>query len=84
MNTLTLDTFQYNTKLRHIDLSDNGFTSLPNNVFNGLNALAEVTLYNIAWECSCDNLWFVSYANANNVTLLGDLVCANANGQYHY
>jgi len=25
-----------------------------------------------------------TYANANNVTLLGDLVCANANGQYHY
>ena len=83
VTSLTSDIFQYNTKLRYIDVSDNQFTSIPIGLFNGLDSLSDVHMYNIDWQCSCDNMWFVEHAVNNNITLFGEYMCADQPGICH-
>ena len=78
--TLSGDTFLYNAKIRHIDVSDNTFTEIPSNLLEGLDALADFHVDNIAWTCTCANVWFVPHVLENNVTIHGDLRCSS--GRY--
>ncbi|XP_052820233.1 uncharacterized protein LOC128246066 [Mya arenaria] len=80
VSAISADTFRYNTKLTMIDISDNTFTSLPSSVFDGLDLLSDVKVYNIDWECTCDNLAWLAYTYAENITLFGDFACANVEG----
>ncbi|XP_052820242.1 uncharacterized protein LOC128246074 [Mya arenaria] len=73
--TMTADAFKYSARLKRIDISDNTFTSIPSGMFEGLDMLSEVTMNNIAWTCTCDDAWFVEYAETNNITIRSDLVC---------
>ena len=82
LNTISADTFRYTTKVRYIDLSDNQFTSLPSGLFDGLDSLAEVHLYNIDWFCSCGDLWWYEYAKDNNITIFGDQMCETPSGRF--
>jgi len=41
----------------------------------GLDSISEATMYNIGWDCTCENAWIVEYAMTNNITLVGDLMC---------
>ena len=81
MDTIGADVFTYNSKLRYIDISDNTFASIPSGIFGGLDSLSDVRIYNIDWECSCTNAWFVEYVITNNITLFGDLMCSNIAGK---
>lgn len=81
ISSLTTDIFTFNTKLKMIDISDNEFTSIPNGLFDNLNSLSQIRTENIPWKCTCENLWFVTYITENNITLIGDNMCNNANGK---
>ncbi|XP_045161800.2 leucine-rich repeat transmembrane protein FLRT3-like [Mercenaria mercenaria] len=80
LDTVSADVFTFNTKLTHIDLSDNTMTSIPSGLFDNLNSLSEVAMYNIEWTCSCDNTWFVEYTTTNNISMFGDYMCSNIAG----
>ncbi|KAL4220899.1 Leucine-rich repeat transmembrane protein flrt1 [Mactra antiquata] len=80
IETLTSDTFLYTSKIRYIDVSDNSFTVLPSGMFDNLNSLSEVKVYNIEWSCSCTDNWFVDYATTNNINMYGDFMCSNVEG----
>ncbi|XP_033724856.1 leucine-rich repeat transmembrane protein FLRT3-like [Pecten maximus] len=75
--TLQSDMFQVTTKVMSLTFTNNPLTSLPQNLFNSMLGLVSVEADGIAWECSCTNLWFLDYAETNNVTLRGDYVCAS-------
>ncbi|XP_052820034.1 uncharacterized protein LOC128245853 [Mya arenaria] len=81
ISSLTTDTFAYNLQLTSIDLSDNTFTELPGEIFKGLDKLAEVTLFNIDWYCSCDQLVWLEDALDDNITIHGDLMCVDQTEQ---
>lgn len=76
IGSVTADLFRYNTKLVHIDISDNTFTGVPSGLWNGLDSLAEFHTYDINWDCTCENIWFVGTAYTTNVTLFGDNICS--------
>ncbi|XP_052227840.1 uncharacterized protein LOC127842395 [Dreissena polymorpha] len=80
INSITADTFRYNYLLTSIDVSNNPMTSLPAAIFRGLNMLSEVTLYDIDWTCTCEDLTWLDDVIDTNVTLRGDLMCSNDPG----
>ncbi|XP_060573711.1 leucine-rich repeat transmembrane protein FLRT3-like isoform X2 [Ruditapes philippinarum] len=80
LETISADVFTFNSKLTHIDLSDNTFVSIPSGIFDNLNSLSGVDIYNIQWTCSCDNTWFVDYSAKNNISMSGDYMCSNVAG----
>ncbi|XP_069107229.1 leucine-rich repeat-containing protein 70-like [Argopecten irradians] len=75
--TLQSDMFQVTTEVMSLTLSNNPFTTFPEDLFNSMLGLISVEAEGIDWECSCTNLWFLDYAEANNITLRGDYVCAS-------
>lgn len=77
ITSLSSDVFEYNTKIRYIDVSDNDFTTIPNGLFDNLDSLTEFRAENIEWDCSCSNTWFVPHSVSNNITFVGAFICSN-------
>lgn len=51
--------------------------------FQNLDGLSDLSVYNIAWSCSCERLaWMVDVLD-KNITLKGDLMCANEQGRFN-
>lgn len=72
-----VDMFSALKKVKRITLNHNSFTKIQENVFSGLDALSHVEFHGISWYCTCGYLWFIDYAESNNITLSGDLVCTD-------
>lgn len=77
MTSVRQDTFSKNTKLTNLSLSYNEFNSIPSGLFSGATSLEYVRLDGMSWACSCSELWFITYAQDNNITLDGDIVCTS-------
>ncbi|XP_076472243.1 uncharacterized protein LOC143301740 [Babylonia areolata] len=73
--TIDLDLFSAATKVTKITLDHNTFTSLPDNLFTGLTALGQVSLSGVPWECTCNNLWFLSHFQDNSIQLVSPSTC---------
>ena len=80
LSQVSADSLKYSPSLKHVDISDNLFTSIPSGLFNGLSGLSEVRVFNIEWNCDCSSLWWVEYTLDNNITMMGDFVCSNVAG----
>ena len=48
---------------------------IPSGLFDGLGSLTEVRLYDTTVDCTCDDLWFVTYTKNNYISLYGDVLC---------
>lgn len=77
---LTSDLFKYNPHIRLLDLSDNLFSKIPAGCFDHQHGISELTLYNIEWECTCDNLWWIQHIVSGNITAHSDMMCNNQQG----
>uniref|UniRef100_A0A8D8Q459 Carboxypeptidase N subunit 2 n=1 Tax=Cacopsylla melanoneura TaxID=428564 RepID=A0A8D8Q459_9HEMI len=55
-------------KLRHIDLSHNGLTSLPHSLV-GLN-LSSLDMSDNPWTCDCNMAWFAEYWSQNKLKIV--------------
>lgn len=85
MTSTQVDMFNALDKMTFLSLSHNPFTLLEDNMLEGPSSLSTIELNGIQWECSCQNLWFIAFVKDNNITLLGDIVCAtpaSAAGEY--
>lgn len=72
-----VDMFSKLTKLKRMVLNHNTFTKLFENVFSGIDGLSYLEVHGIQWYCTCGYLWFLEYVKQNNITVSGDLICAN-------
>ncbi|OWF43389.1 uncharacterized protein LOC110459808 [Mizuhopecten yessoensis] len=77
VDTLQADMFQAATKLRHLSLKNNLFTSLHSSMISNMKGLLTLSLDGIEWECTCDNLWFLDYCRTNNISLHGPVICGS-------
>ncbi|XP_060075678.1 uncharacterized protein LOC132555344 [Ylistrum balloti] len=77
IDTLQSDMFQVTTKLLSLTISSNPLTTIPSGLFNSALGFVSLEAQRIAWDCSCSNLWFLDFAEVNNITLRGDYVCAS-------
>ncbi|XP_033764259.1 uncharacterized protein LOC117345303 [Pecten maximus] len=75
LRVLQPDMFKKSTKLTHILLDSNPFTKITDGLFSDLQALTVVSMRDISWDCTCPQMWFEDYLTANNISLLGDIVC---------
>ncbi|KAL4221077.1 Leucine-rich repeat transmembrane protein flrt1 [Mactra antiquata] len=80
LTALASSMFAYNTNVKIVDLSDNVFNKIPVGFLTSLNSLSEIILYNIPWECSCENLWWVETVTSNQIRVTFDGICNNVNG----
>ncbi|XP_045163910.2 uncharacterized protein LOC123528247 [Mercenaria mercenaria] len=76
LNTLEASMFSNNTKLRILSLGYNSFTTLPSGLFDNLDSLAELHLYDTQLDCNCTNLWFFEHADTTKMKIRGDMTCA--------
>jgi len=67
--------FANNTKLRYLSLGHNSFTTLDDNLLDGLDSLSELHLYNTLLDCSCTDLWFYPHADTTRMKIYGDVIC---------
>ncbi|KAK3104388.1 hypothetical protein FSP39_000917 [Pinctada imbricata] len=75
LTNLDVNMFAQMSKVKKINLAHNAFTTLPSNIFHNNTALAVLDLTGIAWDCSCDNLWFLDYASSNYIDIEGPIIC---------
>ena len=78
LTSISSSQFSSNTNLRFISLGYNQLTEIPSGLFEGLNSLGEVRLYDTTVTCACDTLWFMTHAQENYISLYGDILCNNA------
>ncbi|KAK3104563.1 hypothetical protein FSP39_005059 [Pinctada imbricata] len=64
------------TALRTLTVINNNVTLLASGMFDPLKALSYVDLGLNNWECSCDNLWFLTYFPENHVNLRTMAICS--------
>jgi len=69
--------FSTNTKLRYISLSRNSLTTIPTTLFDGLDSLAEVQLYETELPCTCAELWFYDRVESTKMKIYGDIICTS-------
>lgn len=55
-----MDHFHMST-LRHLFLSDNGLTSLPQSMLDGMPHLENLYLQENPWTCDCRMKWFLNW-----------------------
>ena len=72
---LQKDMFIALTKMKHIDISRNTYVTVPQGLYDGLNALGTVVANGISWNCSCEDLWFLEFFRSSNISLYSDVVC---------
>ena len=84
LTSISSDQFTSNTKLRFLSMGWNNLAEIPTGVLDGLDSLTEVRLYDTSIECSCDNLWFVTYTQDHYISLYGDILCANGDYESKY
>lgn len=73
--SIDLDLFSAAALVTSINLDHNTFTTLPDNAFKSITALGTVSMAAIAWECSCNDLWFIDYFNENSILLTSAVTC---------
>ncbi|XP_033724873.1 uncharacterized protein LOC117314860 [Pecten maximus] len=76
LDTLQVDMFQASTKLKSLSLRYNMFTTIPNNTLSSLPGLQTLDIEGIELECTCDNVWFLDYCKANNISIRGSVICS--------
>ncbi|XP_041377286.1 uncharacterized protein LOC121389702 [Gigantopelta aegis] len=76
IRVLQANVFSGLSKLAYLALSDNTFTYLKAGVFHSGLALVSIEMAHIDWLCSCSNLWFMRFADSNNIKLSGEIFCA--------
>ena len=64
-----------NTALTSLSLANNGFTSIESALISTLDGLSSFDLGGLAFDCSCTNLWILTYATANRIALPSGIVC---------
>ena len=69
--------FSTNTKLRYISMSRNSFTTIPSTLFDNLDSLAEVQLYETTLPCTCSELWFYGRVESTKMKVYGDIICSS-------
>ena len=65
-----------------INLDNNPFTYLPDNVFAAITALGTVSMAGINWECTCNNLWFLDWFSENNILFTSAATCTLPSSHY--
>lgn len=76
--------FLYNNKVTMLNLANNNFTTIPRTFLQNMTSLVEVNLAGIAWDCSCDNLWFIDHFSAYSMHIRGGVLCSGGNRAYQY
>ncbi|KAL8620322.1 hypothetical protein ACOMHN_059922 [Nucella lapillus] len=74
--TIDVDLFSTATMVSKVNLDNNAFTSIPDNVFSPLTGLGSVSMGGINWECTCNDLWFLTHFTDNTIQLTSPATCA--------
>ncbi|KAL4221621.1 Platelet glycoprotein Ib beta chain [Mactra antiquata] len=84
LSALDSSLFSSNTNLRFISLGYNSFSELPTGLFDGLDSLAELHLYDTQIDCTCSKLWFYSHAETTKMKIHGDVTCTSPSNWENY
>ncbi|KAJ8320123.1 hypothetical protein KUTeg_001710 [Tegillarca granosa] len=69
--------FSSNTGLHTLTVSNNAITTIPTGFFTGLDGIAIVDFSGTSWDCSCTNLWFLTFADTNGIEIQGGANCGS-------
>lgn len=67
---------------RKINLDNNPFTYIPDNIFASVTALGQVSMAGIQWECTCNNLWFLDHFEDNSILFTSAATCTIPSSHY--
>lgn len=67
--------FSSNTGLHTLTISNNAITTIPSGFFTGLDGIGIVDFSGTSWDCSCTNLWFLTFADTNGIEIQGGANC---------
>lgn len=84
ITTVDSNTFLYNNKVTLLNLANNNFTTLPRTFLQNMTSLTEVDVSGIAWDCSCDNLWFLDHFSAYSMRIKGGILCSGGQRAAQY
>ncbi|KAL8587274.1 hypothetical protein ACOMHN_045521 [Nucella lapillus] len=65
-----------------INLDNNPFTYIPDNIFSSATGLWAVSMAGISWECTCNNLWFLTHFEDNNILFNSPIKCTLPSSHY--
>ncbi|KAJ8320464.1 hypothetical protein KUTeg_002051 [Tegillarca granosa] len=75
LTSISASDLSSNTMLTYLSLKHNSFTTIPSDLFTGLDGLNLLDVTGIDWDCSCDNLWFLEYAITNGIEITEGVIC---------
>ncbi|XP_062567003.1 uncharacterized protein LOC134229302 [Saccostrea cucullata] len=84
ITTIDATTFPYNNKVSLLNLANSNLTTLPKTFLQNMTSLVEVDVSGIAWDCSCDNLWFLDHFSAYRMRMKGSILCSGGQRAAQY